>query len=114
MNMMNLPPPFGPPTPAPPLVGGEDGEVSEVESEVGSEGEGRGHDPARAMRPRREVKRRAAHLRPSRGASPPAKKRRPSASEPQFELPPLVGSTLTLSPDSHCFDSYNVFLVFDL
>ena len=51
----------------------------------------------RSERTRREVKRRRAHVRPSKGLSPPAK-RRPSASEPQFELAaPLVGLSLSLS-----------------
>ena len=54
MNLMNLPPPFGPPTPAPPFMGavgeregegeGKEGE-SEAESEVGSGSEG--HGPTR-------------------------------------------------------------------
>lgn len=50
MNLMNLPPPFGPLTPAPPLMGGlgsgegeeEEEGGSEVESEVGSGNEGQG------------------------------------------------------------------------
>lgn len=41
MNLMNLPPPFGPPTPAPPLMDtGEGGSgESDAESEIG-DGEG--------------------------------------------------------------------------
>lgn len=43
MNLMNLPPPFGPPTPAPPLIAGEGGSgESDAESEIGdSEGQAR-------------------------------------------------------------------------
>lgn len=45
----------------------------------------------RPLRAQREVKRRVAHVRPSRGLSPPAKKRQ-VATEPQFELvSPVVG-----------------------
>lgn len=43
MNLMNLPPPFGPPTPAPPLIDTGEGEregESEAESELGGDSEG--------------------------------------------------------------------------
>jgi U11/U12 small nuclear ribonucleoprotein SNRNP65 len=83
MNLMNLPPPFGPVTPAPPgLEGGlggreEERGESEGESEVGS---GEDSHPERLVV--REVKRRTAHLTSSRGVSPPAKRRH---NQPQFD-----------------------------
>ena len=41
MNVMNLPPPFGPVTPVPPgLLEGEGEGESEAESEIGSDGGG--------------------------------------------------------------------------
>ena len=108
MNLMNLPPPFGPVTPAPPgLEGGlggreEERGESEAESEVGSgedsHPERYGGLGAEALTPSlrhsgvrmavREVKRRTAHLTSTRGVFPPAKRRH---NQPHFDsAAPLV------------------------
>ena len=118
MNLMNLPPPFGPVISTPPplemtagglATGRREERESEVESEVGSDREDtrpeRSHTHTYCIqtyvsmhththchhRRVREVKRRAAHLSHRRGLVPPVK-RRPSSSsssQPQFDSPLL-------------------------
>lgn len=91
MNLMNLPPPFGPPTPAPPdMIGpgrlgepGEEREEGDLESEIGSDSEVKGNSE-RSVRLHRKVKTRQPHIVPSKGLSLPAK-RRHSNSQQQFD-----------------------------